>query len=226
MATGDSPWRGVADPVSVLYRIAFSSDLPEFPDFLSDQARDFLGKCLRRNPKERWTAKQLLEHPFLGLSELHAKQITDSNSNSPTSILDQGVWNFIEEPETPLDATILSSCSNSPEKRIGRLSSWSGAADWTWGEDWVTIRSKIDEKGLEFIGGDGGVYHEGCRFFGTRRGSPIISLGGEELIDRFTGRNINWNNSTCTEHNWVVLSSSSLERDREETSLLAQFQFL
>ncbi|PSS05992.1 Mitogen-activated protein kinase kinase kinase [Actinidia chinensis var. chinensis] len=104
MATGESPWPNFSDPVSVLYRIGFSREIPEFPDFLFDQARDFLGKCLRRDPKERWTAKELLKHPFLWESNFREKHILELNSNSPTSILDQGVWNSIEEPES-LDAT-------------------------------------------------------------------------------------------------------------------------
>ncbi|CAL5342399.1 unnamed protein product [Camellia sinensis] len=138
MATGGrSPWTRVADPVSVLYRIGFSGEIPEFPDFLSSQAKDFLGKCLKRDPKERWTAKQLLNHTFLGESNSHTKQFVGFNSDSPTSILDHGVWNTVEESET-LD-------SDSPAKRIGGLLLCSGVANWRWDENWITIRSNNNE---------------------------------------------------------------------------------
>ena len=135
MATGISPWLNVVDPVSVLYRIAYSGDVPEIPVFLSEEAKDFLGKCLKRNPKERWTANQLLKHPFLG----NAKQIQESNSSSPTGILDQGFWNSVEEPES-LGNLIHTSFENSPSDRIRKLALISGEPSWTWNEGWITTR--------------------------------------------------------------------------------------
>ncbi|TKY48730.1 Mitogen-activated protein kinase kinase kinase A [Spatholobus suberectus] len=99
MATGFAPWPNVEDPVTVLYRVAYSDELPEIPCFLSEEAKDFLGKCFRRNPKERWTCSQLLKHPFLGEFSSNDKEVEESNSSSPTSILEQGFWNSVEEAE-------------------------------------------------------------------------------------------------------------------------------
>uniref|UniRef100_A0A6N2M846 Protein kinase domain-containing protein n=1 Tax=Salix viminalis TaxID=40686 RepID=A0A6N2M846_SALVM len=65
MASGSTPWHNVNDPVSIIYRVGYSGHLPDFPSCLSEQASDFLDKCLRRDPRERWTASQLLKHPFL-----------------------------------------------------------------------------------------------------------------------------------------------------------------
>ncbi|XAR55362.1 Mitogen-activated protein kinase kinase kinase [Bertholletia excelsa] len=144
MATGCPPWGRVAgDPVSVLYRIGFSGEVPELPEFLSDQAKDFLGKCLKRDPRERWTAGELLKHPFLREPNSPAKQIVDFDSNSPTSILDRGVWSSTEESES--DSTIQESYSNSPAERIGRLASCSGSPSWAGGKNWITIRGISDE---------------------------------------------------------------------------------
>ncbi|CAH2040537.1 unnamed protein product [Thlaspi arvense] len=39
--------------------------VPEIPCDLSMEARDFLGNCLIRDPKSRWTADMLLDHPFI-----------------------------------------------------------------------------------------------------------------------------------------------------------------
>ncbi|KAK3040450.1 hypothetical protein RJ639_028699 [Escallonia herrerae] len=139
MATGRPPWPIVNDPMSVLYRIAFSGELPEFPDFLSSQARDFLSKCLRRDPKERWTAKQLLKHPFLEEFISPEKQSQDINTSSPTSILDQGIWNSMEELEI-LGGIVNTNSLNSPASRIGKLSAESGLPNWKWEETWITIR--------------------------------------------------------------------------------------
>ncbi|XP_042479281.1 mitogen-activated protein kinase kinase kinase 18-like [Macadamia integrifolia] len=150
MATGRPPWPDIADPVSALHRIAFSSDIPDFPTFLSEEAKHFLGKCLKRDPKERWTADQLLKHPFL---DQDSKQIQGSTSSiSPTSILDQGFWDSLEESdtETPLHISnlLVLSSSNSPAERIRRLvgdipssSSTPNLPDWTKDRNWVTVRS-------------------------------------------------------------------------------------
>ncbi|XP_015081776.1 mitogen-activated protein kinase kinase kinase 18-like [Solanum pennellii] len=142
MATGGSPWTNVTNAASLLYKIAFSEQSPEIPKFLSLQARDFLSKCLRRDPKERWTAKQLLKHPFLEELNLNS---TSTNQNfvtkSPTSILDQDIWNSETMYSTILQEVI------SPLKRLRDLSSNSGECDWRWNDDemWITVRSSNNE---------------------------------------------------------------------------------
>ncbi|CAN4109963.1 unnamed protein product [Withania somnifera] len=135
MATGRSPWTNVTNPASLLYQIAFSGQSPEIPKFLSLQAKDFLNKCLRRDPKERWTAKELLKHPFLEESNSNSTSVVTS---SPTSILDQDIWNS----ETMNHYSIQTvSC---PMKRFRELSSLnSGELNWRWDdEEWVTVRSE------------------------------------------------------------------------------------
>ncbi|KAL6967925.1 hypothetical protein U1Q18_033730 [Sarracenia purpurea var. burkii] len=90
MATGSNdPWPEVNDPVSALYRIGFSGDVPEFPNWLSEKAKDFLSKCLVRDSKERWTAKQLLHHSFLADKESNSQKVGDFANTSPTSALDR-----------------------------------------------------------------------------------------------------------------------------------------
>ncbi|KAF2292229.1 hypothetical protein GH714_017692 [Hevea brasiliensis] len=148
--SGGAPWPNVNDPISVMYRIGFSEQLPEFPCSLSEQARDFLDKCLRRDPKQRWTANQLLKHPFLGKSNSHAKQIQKSNSssNSPTSILDQGFWNSLDESESEsenVDNQVQRSDEISAKERIRRLSLLSGGPNWDWDENWTSVRGNYRE---------------------------------------------------------------------------------
>ncbi|KAJ4835674.1 hypothetical protein Tsubulata_036529 [Turnera subulata] len=143
MASGGAPWPNANDhdPVSMIYRVGHSGLLPEFPCCLSEQARDFLDKCLRRDPKERWTASQLLKHPFLGESNSLSKQETNSSSNSPTSILDQGVWNSLDEPES-LEIINLGHTGglSSAGERIRGLSLDSGEPSWDWDDSWITVR--------------------------------------------------------------------------------------
>ncbi|RZB69826.1 Mitogen-activated protein kinase kinase kinase 17 [Glycine soja] len=63
IAIGKPAWedRGV----DTLSRIGYSDELPEFPIQLSELGKDFLEKCLRREPSERWSCDQLLQHPYL-----------------------------------------------------------------------------------------------------------------------------------------------------------------
>ncbi|XP_015081142.1 mitogen-activated protein kinase kinase kinase 18-like [Solanum pennellii] len=132
MATGGSPWNNATNAASLLYKIAFSEQSPEIPKFLSSQARDFLNKCLKRNSKERWTAKQLLKHPFL---ESNSTAIQDFVTSSPTSILDQDIWNS--------ESTILQTVS-CPVQRVRELISNSGELNCRWNDDerWMTVRIK------------------------------------------------------------------------------------
>ncbi|XP_022866043.1 mitogen-activated protein kinase kinase kinase 18-like [Olea europaea var. sylvestris] len=144
MATGGSPWPNLSHPSSLLFRIALSEELPEFPAFLSDKAKDFLSKCLRRDPKQRWTAEQLVKHPFL--EELsNAKELTDDTACSPTSILDQGIWSFIDESETSYHRSQTDGTLNSPNRRLKQLSMSSGLmAHWNTEDSWITVRNGED----------------------------------------------------------------------------------
>lgn len=51
--------------VAAIFKIGNSKELPEIPDHLSDEGKDFVRQCLQRNPLHRPTAAQLLEHPFV-----------------------------------------------------------------------------------------------------------------------------------------------------------------
>ncbi|PIN25069.1 MEKK [Handroanthus impetiginosus] len=74
MATSKPPLR-LHDTVAGTSKVANHKELPKIPDYLSDEAKDFLRLCLQWNPVHRATVSQLLEHPFVKPSSPLEKQI-------------------------------------------------------------------------------------------------------------------------------------------------------
>ncbi|XP_068645682.1 mitogen-activated protein kinase kinase kinase YODA-like isoform X2 [Aristolochia californica] len=64
MATTKPPWSQF-EGVAAMFKIGNSKDLPPIPDHLSDEGRDFVRLCLKRDPQHRPTAAQLLDHSFV-----------------------------------------------------------------------------------------------------------------------------------------------------------------
>ncbi|MED6196232.1 hypothetical protein PIB30_045564 [Stylosanthes scabra] len=183
MAKGGTPWANSLDPFSVLYHIAYSGEVPEIPWFLSEEARDFLGKCLRWNPQERCTATQLLDHPFLTVGEFDSTKVESnsrSSSSSPTSILEHGFWSCVEEGSsrthtTRTTTTTTRSLEDLPRGRVRMLGLCSEEPCWASchgdddGGNWITIRGNEGESLGEGVFGN----------FGSETAS--ISNGGLDL---------------------------------------------
>ncbi|XP_074557368.1 mitogen-activated protein kinase kinase kinase 17-like [Curcuma longa] len=134
MATGLGPWPDVSDLAAALHRIAFSPEVPEPPSWLSREGKDFLSKCLVRDPRERWTAEQLLEHEFVTSSP--SATTTTTIKSSPKSVLDQTLWESLLETDE----------CQSPDDPLTRMEQLIGVGIpcWRWDDDWVTIRSNGD----------------------------------------------------------------------------------
>ncbi|XP_020236471.1 mitogen-activated protein kinase kinase kinase 17 [Cajanus cajan] len=134
MVTGKPAWedRGV----DTLSRIGYSDELPEFPSKLSELGRDFLDKCLRREPRERWSCDRLLQHPFL----LPCDRVLES---SPRCVLDWVDSEFAEsdnEREHEEEKIMLNfnRKENSVKNRISKLAAGS-RVNWE-SEGWVVVR--------------------------------------------------------------------------------------
>ena len=93
MCQGCPPW--VDLPLSfatIIRKIACSDEDPPLPEDLSEEGKDFLDKCFQRDPRQRWTASQLLHHPFLKVaSAAPGLPLCTSPPPSPRSTLDWGV---------------------------------------------------------------------------------------------------------------------------------------
>lgn len=67
MATGKCPWSqyNFENQITLMMKIALSDETPAIPDSLSDELKDFIGLCLKRNRDDRPYACDLLKHKFL-----------------------------------------------------------------------------------------------------------------------------------------------------------------
>ncbi|KAK3183504.1 hypothetical protein Dsin_030790 [Dipteronia sinensis] len=88
MATGIPPWNGlsVSNPMAAVLKIACGNEKPQLPTGFSQEGLDFLEKCLERNQEQRWTAEELLNHPYIsGKFPMNSRK---ECACSPSSILD------------------------------------------------------------------------------------------------------------------------------------------
>ena len=88
MATGRRPWASLDNEWAIMYNIAQGNppQLPS-PDQLSAQGIDFLKKCFVRDPKNRATAVELLQHEWILAikSQVDIEPQTPSDSGSSSS---------------------------------------------------------------------------------------------------------------------------------------------
>ncbi|CAM0882275.1 unnamed protein product [Alopecurus aequalis] len=89
MATGRAPWSDIDNVLAAVHRIGYTDAVPEVPTWLSPEAKSFLAMCFARNARDRRTAAELLEHPFLALQ---AGEVKARSWVSPKSTLDAAFW--------------------------------------------------------------------------------------------------------------------------------------
>ncbi|GMI93298.1 hypothetical protein HRI_002999100 [Hibiscus trionum] len=138
MVTGTTPWPDIGDdPLSALYRIGFSGDVPEIPSNISKQGKDFLSKCLKREPGKRWSATELLEHNFVKESNFTVKETNGSPLETPTSVLYEQLWGTMEEPGLPTKCLMKRMQLLVEDDAVFPLR----MPDWDLDDDWLTVRS-------------------------------------------------------------------------------------
>uniref|UniRef100_A0A6N2JXJ1 Protein kinase domain-containing protein n=1 Tax=Salix viminalis TaxID=40686 RepID=A0A6N2JXJ1_SALVM len=173
MATGRPPWGYTAsDPMAVVLKIAFSNERPKFPAHLSEEGMDFLAKCLERDPESRWTAEELLDHPFItGNSQKKC-------ACSPASVLDSiGTYEEedADEPGNPDEHLRWNpfSMRNCGKPKIIAMRQH---ADNDFGSsgDWITVRSASHVCGELFY--DGETNHQSPTSFSHTKAHPLLPL--------------------------------------------------
>ncbi|KAH8507330.1 hypothetical protein H0E87_009740 [Populus deltoides] len=121
MATGKPPWSQQYQEVAALFYIGSTKSHPEIPNHLIPEAKDFLLKCLHKEPNMRPEASKLLQHPFV-TGEIG---ISDHVTHSPVMVGIVGPdSSYTTHPETmqvpfyilPFRIDTFLSCSMDPEK--------------------------------------------------------------------------------------------------------------
>ncbi|KAH7293309.1 hypothetical protein KP509_28G020400 [Ceratopteris richardii] len=127
MLRGTPPWgECVRSVAAALFKLGCTDEIPPLPVSISSEAEDFLIRCLRRDSTERWTAEQLLKHPFVSDGEelaekdcyalnriVGAEAFARLSQPSPRSTLDHAVFSDSEKmsepsPRSTLDRFIFS----------------------------------------------------------------------------------------------------------------------
>ncbi|KAL9228656.1 hypothetical protein vseg_004211 [Gypsophila vaccaria] len=144
MFSGVPAWRD--NGARTLYRIGYSGEVPEYPARVPDLGRDFLDKCLAREPGRRWRCDQLLQHPFLLPAAAAAPGAAAAGKVilgvSPRSVFDSYLDNdvdFEDEVDEDEDEGEEESDEVLARGRIGNLATVSGV---NWESDgWVDVRN-------------------------------------------------------------------------------------
>lgn len=139
MITGRPTWNHVTGGMAaVLYQIGCTDELPQVPETLIGGARAFIACCLRRDASMRWTAEQLLQHPFLrqtGGSDnddrVYPAAVAQAGTSRKKPFMKLGAFPHRAtmttcdsslaplSPTTPLDAFALSNCSSPAPSPLG-----------------------------------------------------------------------------------------------------------
>jgi serine/threonine protein kinase len=137
----------------LLIRIGKGDELPTIPEELSQQGKDFLSKCFVKDPKRRWTADMLLEHPFVadqGKGTVPLREEIEVSSTSPRCHFDFPDWVSIQSPSPRSEflsddgvgfvfPSLNSSSWISASDRIRQLAS-DQCCNWSDSGFWVAVR--------------------------------------------------------------------------------------
>ena len=142
MVTGKPAWNLEKDSNmwSLLLRIGAGEESPMIPEELSKEGKDFVEKCFVKDPRKRWTAEMLLNHPFV-------EEVKSVDESSPRNHFDFNDW----------VSSVSDSLPNSPESkesspwdcdsslcaavdRFLQLVTDEGPMSWSESDSWISVR--------------------------------------------------------------------------------------
>ncbi|KAJ4714869.1 Protein kinase-like protein [Melia azedarach] len=152
MMTGKPAWnhKQESNLFNLLIRIGVGDELPIIPGELSEEGKDFLMKCFVKDPKKRWTAEMLLNHPFVCVAdggdgnEFVRKKGSEEISTSPRSPFSFPEWKSVQSSATTsisenskFDSLLTS--GDCLMDRI-RLLACDEKPSWSDSESWISVR--------------------------------------------------------------------------------------
>ncbi|MCO5569211.1 hypothetical protein L7F22_022921 [Adiantum nelumboides] len=108
MLQGRPPWGHVGSVEAALFKIGCSKENPPLPEFISAEAKDFLSRCMQRDASARWTAAELLKHPFICGLDGDGGAFCNVDQPSPRSTLD---FSSDSESESEEDGSVMMGCA-------------------------------------------------------------------------------------------------------------------
>jgi len=139
MVTGKPAWDVCGSNIlSLLIRIGVGEELPKIPEDLSEEGKDFLGKCFVKDPTKRWSAEMLLKHPFIKGESFSFEKVNERlPPPSPMTHFDFPHW--ASTTSSP-DSDEWSGWSCSPESRLRQLVADKRPEDWSESVGWMSVR--------------------------------------------------------------------------------------
>lgn len=177
MATGKPPWSQQYQEVAALFHIGTTKSHPPIPEQLSVEAKDFLLKCLQKEPNLRPTASELLKHPFVTGEEAESQLVSRDACTEPLEIHSPLYTSELEMSKTPThpgssDICNLDSLSCSKVYTANKLESdiWGGNSD----DEMCQIDDK-DDFMLDEVKIDSSIIHENMKSY-----NPICEPSDDE----------------------------------------------
>ncbi|XP_058751588.1 mitogen-activated protein kinase kinase kinase 20-like [Vicia villosa] len=142
MMTGKPAWNIEKDSnmFSLLLQIGAGEESPMIPEDLSKEGKDFVDKCFIKDPRKRWTAEMLLDHPFI-------EEVKSVNEPSPRNHFDFNDWVSSVGDAAPSSPEYEESCqwdfdncSCSPADRLRQLGTVEVPVSWSESDSWISVR--------------------------------------------------------------------------------------
>ena len=100
MATGKPPWHFIEQYYAFVQKITKQNKLPDLPNHLSRDCRDFLAQCLKTRPSKRANVYELLQHTFITDRRKNSSMTNPTEHNSTRSIVESDAnWEGKREEE-------------------------------------------------------------------------------------------------------------------------------
>ena len=121
LSRGQVPWPAFSNPGQAFIHIGHPGRVPDFPSHLSSLCLNFLQQCCARRPSDRWSAEELLRHPWL-IDEYSASELAVSRGKAQSPAAETA------EPSHPLSLVRADNVTPEPEQDSSTAAQLAGHA--------------------------------------------------------------------------------------------------